>query len=230
MGKADQKANFLPVCQAINFTKEHPPVRPLRPPAAIPRLASRRFMVISRFCRNITRANSVALICRHPYARSGISRSGICCHLLRLQQYNPRFSHHARLAMSHTTQTPPQSLFDRIGGRPKLQKMLHHFYADVRQHNLIGPIFNSHVKDWPHHMEVIGDFWSGITGGPARYRGGMPYKHFPLGLERDHFAAWLGLWERNCHQHLPPEAATDMIEIAHTIGGRLHLMIERQKG
>lgn len=132
--------------------------------------------------------------------------------------------------MTNTVHTPPQSLFDRIGGRPKLQKMLNHFYADVRQHNVIGPIFNSHVQDWPHHMEVIGNFWSGITGGPALYRGGMPYKHFPLELQREHFEAWLGLWERNCHQHLPEGAAADMIEIAHTIGGRLHMMIERQKG
>lgn len=119
-------------------------------------------------------------------------------------------------------------LFERVGGRPGLQKLLRHFYADVRQHKLIGPIFNAHIEDWPPHIELIADFWSGITGGPALYRGGMPYKHFPLGLRREHFEAWLMLWERNCRQHLPPEAAQDMIEIAHTIGGRLHTMIERR--
>lgn len=125
--------------------------------------------------------------------------------------------------------TTPLPLYERAGGRLGLQKLLRHFYADVRQHNLIGPIFNEHIDDWPSHLEVIADFWSGITGGPARYRGGMPYKHFPLGLHREHFEAWLHLWERNCRQHLPADAAEDMITVAHTIGGRLHMMIERQR-
>lgn len=124
---------------------------------------------------------------------------------------------------------PAAPLFERIGGRDGLRQLLRHFYADVRQHKQIGPIFNTHVTDWPAHIEVIADFWSGITGGPANYRGGMPYKHFPLGLEREHFEAWLMLWQRNCQQHLEPQAAEDMAEIAHTIGSRLHTMIERQK-
>ena len=114
-----------------------------------------------------------------------------------------------------------QSLFDRIGRREPLHRLLHLFYADVRQHNLIGPIFNTHIQDWPAHLEKLTDFWSGVTGGPARYRGGMPWKHIPLQLKESHFAAWLSLWHINCRRHLSEREAEEMIQAAEMIGQRL---------
>lgn len=118
-----------------------------------------------------------------------------------------------------------ESLFERLGGRSKLMLLLHHFYADVRQHHLIGPIFNSHVFDWPAHLETIGDFWSTATRGPRRYQGAMPLKHVPLKLELPHFHAWLDLWRRNCRIHLPAAEAEEIIAIAETIGRRLHTIV-----
>lgn len=117
------------------------------------------------------------------------------------------------------------TLYDRIGGRPELLKLLRHFYADVRQHEIIGPIFEAHIQDWPAHFENIADFWSGLIGGPAKYRGGMPMKHLSLGLGEVHFEAWLGLWKRNCKTHLPQPDADDMIGIADKIGARLRAII-----
>ena len=119
--------------------------------------------------------------------------------------------------------TPP-SLFQRIGGRTGLQTLLRRFYADVRQHNEIGPIFAAHIDDWPSHMEKIADFWSGLTGGPALYGGGFAGRHIPLGLEEKHFQAWLGLWHRHCHAHLPPAEAADMIAVAEALGQRLRMI------
>jgi hemoglobin len=119
----------------------------------------------------------------------------------------------------------PASLFDRLGGRPKLLELLKYFYADVRQHHEIGPIFTAHITDWPAHLEKIADFWSGVTGGPATYRGGMPMKHMPLGLEDRHFQAWLGLWTRQCRARLAPVEAAELTAIAETIGQRLRAMI-----
>jgi hemoglobin len=52
--------------------------------------------------------------------------------------------------------------------------MLRHFYADVRQDPLIGPIFNAQIKDWKHHLEVIASFWETIIGGPSTYARPMP--------------------------------------------------------
>lgn len=113
------------------------------------------------------------------------------------------------------------SLFDRIGGRPALLLLLRRFYADVRQHALIGPIFAAQIDDWPAHLEKIADFWSGLSGGPARYGGGMVARHIPLRLETPHFEAWLGLWHRHCRAHLPPAEAAELITLAENIGQRL---------
>lgn len=119
----------------------------------------------------------------------------------------------------------PSPLFDRLGGRPQLLALLRYFYADVRQHAEIAPIFAAKITDWPAHLEKIADFWSGATGGPALYRGAMPMKHLPLGLEERHFLAWLDLWSRHCRAHLPAPEAAELIAIAETIGQRLRQIV-----
>ncbi len=113
------------------------------------------------------------------------------------------------------------TLYSRIGGDAGLALLLRHFYADVRQHNEIGPIFAAHIEDWPTHLDKIRTFWAGLTGGPALYSGGMGARHIPLQLEEKHFEAWLGLWHRHCRAHLPPTEAEEMIALAETIGQRL---------
>ena len=120
---------------------------------------------------------------------------------------------------------PSRSLFDRIGGRPRLLFLLRHFYADVRQHREIGPIFAAQIQDWPAHLEKIADFWSNVTGGPVRYGGPMAQKHFPLGLEPRHFEAWLDLWRRHCRAYLAAAEADDLIAAAEDIGDRLRNLL-----
>jgi hemoglobin len=117
------------------------------------------------------------------------------------------------------------TLFERMGGRGPLLKFLKHFYADVRQHDEIGPIFRAQISDWPTHLEKIADFWSNVTGGPIQYSGPMPQKHFPLGLEERHFEAWLDLWRRHCRAHLAPREAAELIAAAEGIGERLRALI-----
>jgi hemoglobin len=119
------------------------------------------------------------------------------------------------------------SLFNRAGGRERLLRLLRQFYADVRQHREIGPIFTARIKDWPAHLEKIADFWSNVTGGPVRYAGPMPQRHFPLGLEARHLEAWLDLWRRNCRIHLPPAEAAELIAAAEGIGERLLWLVTR---
>jgi len=62
-------------------------------------------------------------------------------------------------------------------------------------------------------------------GGPVLYRGAMPMKHVPLGLEERHFQAWLGLWSRHCRAHLAPTEAEELIVVAETIGQRLRQIV-----
>ncbi|HEY3854045.1 MAG TPA: group III truncated hemoglobin [Verrucomicrobiae bacterium] len=112
-------------------------------------------------------------------------------------------------------------LFDRLGGRLALIRLLNHFYADVRQHRVIGPIFESQIEDWPEHIENIADFWTQITGGPTNYSGRMPARHIPLGLREEHFQAWLGLWEINCRNWAPTDCADELVAHARQIALRL---------
>src|ERR1041385_27051 len=120
------------------------------------------------------------------------------------------------------------SLYDRIGGREGIAALLRHFYADVMQHGLIGPIFNQQIMDWPVHLETIGEFWARITGGPSVYSGQMPAKHFGLGLDADHFEGWLQLWECNCRCYCEPRESQEMTELAREIGRRLRRILSRQ--
>jgi hemoglobin len=116
-------------------------------------------------------------------------------------------------------------LYQRIGGREGISKLLRHFYADVRQDPLIGPIFNAQIKDWKEHLEIIASFWETLIGGPRTYARPMPMKHLSLQLKEEHFERWLFLWQANCRAQLPADVAPDMIGLAHHIGDKLRLIL-----
>ena len=75
------------------------------------------------------------------------------------------------------------SLYERLGGRAGIRKLIEPFYIDVRQHAVLGPIFNAHIQDWPAHLDKIAGFWSLQSGGPSEYRGGFGAAHLSLGLK-----------------------------------------------
>lgn len=127
--------------------------------------------------------------------------------------------------MSETT----TSLFDRLGGHDGILKLIRTFYVDVRQHVVLGPIFNSHIHDWPAHLDKIADFWALQTGGPTRYRGGFAGAHMTLGLDAEHFQHWLGLWELNNGRHLAPREAGELNAIAQELGRRLFTVTQARK-
>lgn len=116
-------------------------------------------------------------------------------------------------------------LYQRIGGHDGISNLVRHFYADVRQDPLIGPIFNAQIKDWKEHLEIIASFWETLIGGSRTYAGPMPMKHLPLGLRAEHFERWLFLWQANCRAQLPADVARDMIDLAHRIAGKLRFFL-----
>jgi hemoglobin len=116
-------------------------------------------------------------------------------------------------------QQPP--LYSRLGGLEGILRLIRPFYMDVRQHAVLGPIFNAHIADWPAHLEKIAGFWALQSGGPSEYRGGFAGAHIPLGLRPELFQHWLGLWEFNNGRHLPPAEAAEMNALAHEFARRL---------
>jgi hemoglobin len=122
------------------------------------------------------------------------------------------------------------SLYERLGGHAGILKLLKPFYIDVRQHAVLGPIFNSHITDWPAHLDKITEFWALQTGGESRYRGGFAGAHMSLGLQPEHFQHWLGLWEFNNARQLPPKEAAEMTALAHEFARRLFSVTQGRRG
>lgn len=120
-----------------------------------------------------------------------------------------------------------KSLYDRLGGHDGIQKLIKSFYADVRQHSVLGPIFNSKIHDWPAHLEKIAEFWALQSGGSSGYRGGFGAAHLPLELKPEHFQLWLGLWEFNNGRLLAPREAEEMNALAHQFARRLFAITQR---
>jgi len=112
-------------------------------------------------------------------------------------------------------------LYERLGGHEGILKLIQPFYTDLRQHQQLGPIFNAQIKDWEAHLEKIADFWALQAGGASKYRGGFAGAHVGLGLHREHFGQWLGLWEFNNARWLAPREAAEMNSLAQQLAGRL---------
>lgn len=121
-------------------------------------------------------------------------------------------------------------LIERLGGRAGMELLLRNFYASLREHPVLGPIFNEHVDDWPAHMKIVTDFWMLQTGGETDYRGGFAARHFPLNLKPEHFPMWLEQWRKSCSLHYDTAESEALVEIAGRIAERLQTMIEGRPG
>jgi hemoglobin len=122
------------------------------------------------------------------------------------------------------------TLYDRIGGHEGILRLIKPFYIDVRQHHLLGPIFNSHIQDWPAHLAHITEFWARQTGGPSRYGGGFAAAHLQLGIAPEHIEQWLALWDFNCRRQLPPDQSAEMSALARSIGTQLRKILSGRSG
>lgn len=112
------------------------------------------------------------------------------------------------------TDTPPLTEAD-------IARLVDRFYAQVREHPTLGPVFNPAVDDWAAHQATLVDFWSSIELKTARYRGRPMAMHRPHPIEATHFADWLALWEATAREVLAPAQAERFIEHAQRIAGSL---------
>ncbi len=79
----------------------------------------------------------------------------------------------------------------------EIAQLVHRFYDAVRQDEVLGPIFNRHVKNWDAHLPTMVDFWSSALRGTARFKGSPMPKHAALpGLDIELFRRWLRLFRQ----------------------------------
>lgn len=96
----------------------------------------------------------------------------------------------------------------------QIEELVSVFYAQVRAHAALGPLFDATIKDWDDHLRVIRDFWSHVLLGTARYSRHAYPAHVGLGIRREHFGQWLGLFRGAALATLSPQAAQMAIQRA----------------
>lgn len=103
--------------------------------------------------------------------------------------------------------------------RPEIERVVARFYASVREHPTLDPIFAAHVTDWPAHEAKIADFWAGIILHMPGYGGNPVAAHVQAGNVRPGmFAVWLALFDTTLAAELHPDTAAAWSALAHRIG------------
>lgn len=99
------------------------------------------------------------------------------------------------------------------------------FYARVRADALLGPIFESAIDDWPHHLAKLKDFWSSVMLASGRYKGQPMPAHIrhERALSKEAFARWLAIWHETTDELLAPAVARAFQEKADRIAQSLQL-------
>lgn len=109
-----------------------------------------------------------------------------------------------------------------------IDRLVPAFYDRVRADQILGPIFNQAIDDWPLHLEKLKAFWSSVMLGTGRYKG-QPMvahvRHEPH-MTADNFSHWLALWRQTSGDILAPDVASAFQEKADRIAESLQLGIQ----
>jgi hemoglobin len=111
-----------------------------------------------------------------------------------------------------------------------IEQLVHGFYARVRDDELLGPIFNSRIRDWDPHLQRMCNFWSSVVLSSGVYHGQPMRMHLPLPVDARHFDRWLALFERTARDLFDEEIAELFVDRAQRIAMSLELGIASSHG
>ena len=116
--------------------------------------------------------------------------------------------------------------------RDEIERVVAAFYARIRAHPGLGPVFAVHVTDWPAHEAKVADVWDNAILHEKVYDGNPMLVHQKAGNVRPgRFETWLDLFDRVLAQELEPAKASAWSELAHRIGRSLRAgVVERMRG
>ncbi|WP_417241711.1 group III truncated hemoglobin [Celeribacter sp.] len=107
-----------------------------------------------------------------------------------------------------------------------IARVVARFYARVRGHDTLGPVFAAHVENWPEHEEKIARFWRNAILNERVYDGSPQRAHMAADeIRAAHFALWLGLFDETLTQEIDADAAAKWSALAHRIGRALRMGI-----
>ncbi|MEE2565661.1 group III truncated hemoglobin [Hyphobacterium marinum] len=107
-----------------------------------------------------------------------------------------------------------------------IDRLVETFYARVRAHPLLGPIFQDAIGDeWGPHLARMKTFWSSVALNSGTYSGKPVPAHKKLTqVQPWHFNIWLGLFRETLHDTAAcPEAVEYFMERAERIAQSLQL-------
>ena len=104
----------------------------------------------------------------------------------------------------------------------EIDRVVADFYAAVRVHPGLGPVFAAHVTDWPAHEAKIAGFWRNAILYDRSYDGNPLQVHREAGNVRPGmFDTWLALFDSVLARNLQPGPAAAWSALAHRIGRSL---------
>jgi hemoglobin len=107
----------------------------------------------------------------------------------------------------------------------QLATLVERFYAKVREDEVLGPVFNAAVHDWPEHLEKLSAFWSSVMLTTGRYKGNPMAAHVKQksAIEPPMFGRWLEIWRETAAQVLDERGAAAVVAKAERIAESLQL-------
>ena len=101
----------------------------------------------------------------------------------------------------------------------EIDRVVADFYAAIRTHPGLGPVFAAHVTDWPVHEAKITRFWRSAILFEQSYDGNPMTVHRAAGNVRPGmFDIWLALFDSILARNLAPDTAAAWSALAHRIG------------
>lgn len=110
-----------------------------------------------------------------------------------------------------------------------IERLVRHFYAEVRPDPVLGPIFAARISTWEPHLERMCAFWSSVMLRTGRYHGRPMPMHVRLPVDASHFDRWLGLFEASARK-VCGNAAGLFIERAQRIAQSLEFGVAGERG
>ncbi len=116
----------------------------------------------------------------------------------------------------------------------QVDTMMRAFYAGIRAHPVLGPVFKGRIGDspdaWAAHEEKIARFWRNAILHERGYNGRPQQVHMATpSVMPEHFDLWLDLFEDTARRVLPGEVATPWVALARRIGAGMKMGVAQAR-
>lgn len=99
----------------------------------------------------------------------------------------------------HTIYAREQKYDDAIAmgiTEERISDLVETFYDNIRRDDMLSPIFDRIITDWPPHLARMKDFWTSIAIESGRFHGNPMIKHLAIpDIDQAHFMRWLSLFD-----------------------------------